>query len=415
MATTIRAIGHEDRLSLVDHLDELRTRLIVSAVALAVAFGFCLWQNHALLHLINAPLSKQTEKQVAKGNGPLGQTALAQQAVLKIAHSTEGVVLALSAPSSGLPAATRAALAAEIPSLRAAVAKVPHTPEGNKPVTLGIGEPFTTTITVTLLFALVISLPVILFELYGFVLPAFSPRERRIAMPLLISIPFLFVIGVAFGYFVVLPAALRFFQNFNSSEFNVLVQAAPYYKFVATILLAMGLVFQVPVAILAATRVGIVTPKQLRHNRRYAILACAAMAAFLPGDAVTLLLETIPLYILYELSILVASFVAYRDAKRERAEAALASTGEGPGGAGGAGGVTPPSPIPSPPAPTPVPSPAGPGQSADPPPPRGDGNAGTDEADAEAAGTGDTGAGDSGDEVEPDVKQIIDHIDRELS
>jgi sec-independent protein translocase protein TatC len=399
----------------VDHLDELRTRLIVSAVALAVAFGFCLWQNHALLHLINAPLSKQTEKQVAKGNGPLGQTALAQQAVLKIAHSTEGVVLALSAPSSGLPAATRAALAAEIPSLRAAVAKVPHTPEGNKPVTLGIGEPFTTTITVTLLFALVISLPVILFELYGFVLPAFSPRERRIAMPLLISIPFLFVIGVAFGYFVVLPAALRFFQNFNSSEFNVLVQAAPYYKFVATILLAMGLVFQVPVAILAATRVGIVTPKQLRHNRRYAILACAAMAAFLPGDAVTLLLETIPLYILYELSILVASFVAYRDAKRERAEAALASTGEGPGGAGGAGGVTPPSPIPSPPAPTPVPSPAGPGQSADPPPPRGDGNAGTDEADAEAAGTGDTGAGDSGDEVEPDVKQIIDHIDRELS
>jgi sec-independent protein translocase protein TatC len=415
MATTIRAIGHEDRLSLVDHLDELRTRLIVSAVALAVAFGFCLWQNHALLHLINAPLSKQTEKQVAKGNGPLGQTALAQQAVLKIAHSTEGVVLALSAPSSGLPAATRAALAAEIPSLRAAVAKVPHTPEGNKPVTLGIGEPFTTTITVTLLFALVISLPVILFELYGFVLPAFSPRERRIAMPLLAAIPFLFVIGVAFGYFVVLPAALRFFQNFNSSEFNVLVQAAPYYKFVATILLAMGLVFQVPVAILAATRVGIVTPKQLRQHRRYAILACAAVAAFLPGDAVTLLLETIPLYILYELSILVASFVAYRDAKRERAEAALASTGEGPGGAGGAGGVTPPSPIPSPPAPTPVPSPAGPGQSADPPPPRGDGNAGTDEADAEAAGTGDTGAGDSGDEVEPDVKQIIDHIDRELS
>ena len=228
MATTIRAIGHEDRLSLVDHLDELRTRLIVSAIALAIAFGFCLWQNHALLHLINAPLSKQTEKQVAKGNGPLGQTALAQQAVLKIAHSTEAIVLALSAPqqrSAGCHA--RRSSPAEIPSLRAAVAKVPRVPEGNKPVTLGIGEPFTTTITVTLLFALVISLPVILFELYGFVLPAFSPRERRIAMPLLAAIPFLFVIGVAFGYFVVLPAALRFFQNFNSSEFNVLVQAAP--------------------------------------------------------------------------------------------------------------------------------------------------------------------------------------------
>jgi sec-independent protein translocase protein TatC len=397
MATTIRAIGHEDRLSLVDHLDELRTRLIVSAVALAIAFGFCLWQNHELLSLINSPLSKQTEKQVAKGHGPLGQTALAQQGVLKVAHDTQAIVLALSAPSSGLPAATRAQLAREIPSLRAAVAKIPRVPEGNKPVTLGVGEPFTTTITVTLLFALVISLPVILFELYGFVLPAFSPRERRIAMPLLAAIPFLFVIGVAFGYFVVLPAALRFFQNFNSNEFNVLVQAGPYYKFVATILLAMGLVFQVPVAILAATRVGIVTPQQLRHNRRYAIVACAAMAAFLPGDAVTLLLETVPLYILYELSILVASFVARRDAKRERAEAALAAAGgQGPpGGASGPGGVTAsPPPPPS--------SGSGPGQPADPSPAPGDDSAGTATAVAD-------------DGVEPDVRQIIDHIDRELS
>ena len=413
MATTIRAIGHEDKLSLVDHLDELRSRLIVSAIALAIAFGFCLWQNHALLHLINAPLSKQTEKQVAKGNGPLGQTALAQQAVLKIARSTEGVVLALSAPSSGLPAATRARLAAEIPSLRAAVAKVPRTPEGNKPVTLGIGEPFTTTITVTLMFALVISLPVILFELYGFVLPAFSPKERRIAMPLLVAIPFLFVLGVAFGYFVVLPAALRFFQNFNSSEFNVLVQAAPYYKFVATILLAMGLVFQVPVAILAATRVGIVTPKQLRHNRRYAILACAAMAAFLPGDAVTLVLETVPLYILYELSILVASFVARRDAKRVRAEAARAADA----GAGGAGPVPGDPPVPGPggspggggaaPAPT-APTPSS---------PQGSGPAAAAPAPMDSSGIAGEAGGVAGpdDGVEPDVKQIIDHIDRELS
>jgi len=212
---------------------------------------------------------------------------------------------------------------------------------------------------------------------------------------------------------------LRFFQNFNSSEFNVLVQAAPYYKFVATILLAMGLVFQVPVAILAATRVGIVTPKQLRHNRRYAVLACAAMAAFLPGDAVTLLLETIPLYILYELSILVASFVAYRDTKRERAEAALATAGGGggPASGGGAGpdGVPAPGPIPSPPAPTSASSPGGPGQSADPPPAGGDGEAGAGDTGVEATGAVGTDAGGPGDEVEPDVKQIIDHIDRELS
>ena len=376
MATAIRAIGHEDRLSLVDHLDELRTRLIVSVVALAIAFGFCLWQNHTLLHLINAPLSKQTQKQVEKGNGPLGQTGLAQQGVLKVAHDTQAITRALSAPGSGLSAATRAQLAAEIPRLRADVAKIPKVPEGNKPVTLGIGEPFTTTITVTLLF-----------ELYGFVLPALSPRERRIAMPLLAAIPFLFVLGVLFGYFVVLPAALRFFLSFNSNEFDVLVQGSPYYKFVATVLLAMGMVFQVPVAILAATRVGVVTPKQLRHNRRYAILACAAVAAFLPGDAVTLILETVPLYVLYEVSILIASLVARGDAKRARAETALAGataakgTDEPPGGGtagpGGVGG-SPPPPTGGPPQP-----------------------AGTPPADA--------------DDVEPSVKQIIDHIDHELS
>jgi sec-independent protein translocase protein TatC len=406
MATTIRAIGHEDRLSLVDHLDELRTRLIVSAIALAIAFGFCLWQNHALLHLINAPLNKQTQKQVEKGNGPLGQTALAQQGVIKVAHDTQAIVLALSAPSSGLPAATRAELAREIPALRASVAKIPKVPEGNKPVTLGIGEPFTTTLTVSLFFALIISLPIILFELYGFVLPAFSPRERRIALPLLAAIPFLFVVGVAFGYFVVLPAAVRFFQNFNSGEFNVLVQANQYYKFAATILLAMGLVFQVPVAILGATRVGIVTPKQLRHNRRYAILACAAVAAFLPGDAVTLLLETVPLYILYEISILLASFFALRDAKRERAEAAASPAGDGGtpppgGGASGSGGAA----VPSSPS-----SPGGSPQPVAPAPAAPDGG-------PEAVGVAAVGANVVGDddEIEPDVKDIIDHIDRELT
>ncbi|HEY2768758.1 MAG TPA: twin-arginine translocase subunit TatC [Solirubrobacteraceae bacterium] len=319
MATAIRTIGHEDRLSLVEHLDELRTRLIVGGIALAIAFGVCFWQNHALLGLINKPLEHQTQKQVSKGEGPLGQTALAQQGVIKVAHDTEALARTLSSPASGLPAATRAQLAATIPRLRADVAKIPRVPQGKKPVTLGIGEPFTTTLTVTLVFALIFSLPVILFELYGFVLPALSPSERRAVRPLLASVPFLFAAGALFGYFVVMPAAVRFLQNFNSSQFEVMVQANQYYRFAATVILAMGLVFQVPVAIVGATRAGLVTPAQLRRGRRFAIVACAAVAAFLPGDAITLLLETIPLYILYEASILVASFVARRDAARERA------------------------------------------------------------------------------------------------
>ena len=308
MATAIRPIGHEDRLSLVDHLDELRTRLIVSAVVLAVAFGVCLWQNHGLLHIINKPLQAQTKKQVSRGQGTVGQSVLAQQAVLRVARDTQAALALLAAPSSGLSPATRAQLHGLVASLGTDVRKLPRNPPGDNPVTLGVGEPFTTTLTVALYFAVLFAAPLILYELYGFVLPALNQTERRVAAPLLLAIPLLFAAGVLFGYFVVLPAAVRFFVNFNSGEFNVLVQASQFYKFAATVLIAMGLIFQVPVTILGATRLGIVTPRQLRRNRRFAIVACAVVAAFLPGDAVTLVLETVPLYLLYEASILVASF-----------------------------------------------------------------------------------------------------------
>ena len=327
MATAIRTIKHEDRLSLIEHLEELRTRLIVSAIALAVAFGACLWQNHALLHIINRPLEKQTQKQVRSGKGPLGQTAITQKSLLGVAGLEKQAIAALASPSSGLRPATAAQLTAISRQLDAATAAIPRVPTGDKPVTLGIGEPFTTTLTVTFYFALLFSLPIILFQVYSFVLPAFSPGERKIALPLMLAIPFLFAIGVLFGYFVVVPASVKFFQNFNSAEFNVLVQAGPYLKFVVLLMLAMGLIFQVPVGILAATRAGVVTPKQLKANRRYAVVIAAVIAAVLPGDAVTMALETAPLIVLYEISIRLASVVDRRVKRREeREEAAAAST-----------------------------------------------------------------------------------------
>jgi sec-independent protein translocase protein TatC len=304
-------VGHEERLSVVDHLDELRGRLIVCVTALALAFGVCMWQSHALLHVINRPLAKQTQHQVRAGAGPLGQTALAQQAVLKVAGDTAALARELSTPGSGLPATVRAQLAAQIPRLESDVAKVPRTPQGDKPVTLGVGEPFTTTVSVAFYFAIVLTLPVILFELYGFVMPALTPGEQRTARPLLWAVPLLFVIGVLFGYFLVLPTAVRFLQNFNSEEFNVLVQAGPYYSFAATLLLAMGLCFELPVLVIGATRAGLISPERLRKGRRYALLACVVVAALLPGDAITMALEVVPLYLLYEASILVAS-IAWR-------------------------------------------------------------------------------------------------------
>jgi sec-independent protein translocase protein TatC len=322
MAVAVRRIGGDEKLTTVGHLEELRARLIVSLAALAVAFGVCMWQNHALLRFIDAPLAHQTQKQVRAGNGPLGATYRVQQSARTVATELQVVVGTLERAGSGTTAPTRAALRGVGPQLRRAIGGLSRAPEGNKPVTLGIGEPFATTIGVALILALILALPVILYELYGFLLPAFSREKQRVANSLVLAIPLLFIAGIAFGYYVVLPAAVRFFQNFNSGEFNVLVQANQYYHFAAVTILAMGLLFQVPVAILAATRAGIVTPRQLRHNRRYAILACGAIAALLPGDAVTLLLETIPLYLLFELSLLLSSLIERRIERRGQSPAA---------------------------------------------------------------------------------------------
>jgi len=313
MAVAVGRIGHEDKLTVVDHLEELRGRLIVSLAALAVAFGICMWQNHVLLTFLDRPLSHQTQEQIKAGHGPLGATYTVQQGARQVATQLRSVLDTLARPGSGLSASARASLHTVGPELDRSIAELSNPPEGNKPVTLGIGEPFATTIGVAFMFAFILALPVILYELYGFLLPAFSPQQQRMATSLGLAIPLLFAAGVAFGYYIVLPAAVRFFQNFNSGQFNVLVQANQYYHFATVILLAMGLFFQVPVAIMAATRSGIVTPRQLRRNRRYAILACGAVAALMPGDALTLLLETVPLYLLFEASVLLASLIQRRE------------------------------------------------------------------------------------------------------
>jgi sec-independent protein translocase protein TatC len=254
----IKPISHEDRLSVIEHLGELRMRLFVSLAAFAVAFGITGWQNHAVLEIVNRPL-----------------------------------------------------------------------PEGVEPITLGPAEPFYTTITNSAYAALLIALPVILYQLYAFVLPAFSPSERRVAMPLLLLIPVLFVTGVAFCYFVVLTPAIDFLYHFNADEFNTQLRARDYYSFATLLMLAMGIGFQIPVGILAACRLGATSPEQLRRGRRYAIVIIAVLASLLPTiDPITLLLEMLPLIALYELSILLAR--AFGRPSGEAAEQLAAAGGSGP-------------------------------------------------------------------------------------
>jgi sec-independent protein translocase protein TatC len=321
MLRSIRAAVHtvapDERLSIVGHLDELRTRLIASLALIAIAFGFCFWQNHALLRILDRPLARQTQAQVRAGHGPLGATYTVSRSARDVAlqvRALAGVIgtgVRLSRPVRAELAGIERGLGHDITRLSAA-------PTGDKPVTLGIGEPFATTVTISFVFGLILALPFVLHQAYSFLIPALAPQERRQVLPLVVSVPFLFIAGVLFGYFVVLPAAVHFFQNFNSSQFNVLVQANQYYKFAGTILLAMGLLFQVPVGILGVTRAGLISPRRLRRNRRYAVLACGAVAAVLPGDAITLLLETVPLYLLFEIGVLLASLADRRARSRAR-------------------------------------------------------------------------------------------------
>ena len=158
--------------------------------------------------------------------------------------------------------------------------------------------------TVAAYGALVLTLPILLYQLYAYVLPAFSDAERRTVLPILILFPLLFLAGLAFAYFVVMPAAVKFLLNFNEGQFNIQVRARDYYGFFGITMLAGGLVFQMPLAILAVTRLGIVSTRQIAKNRRYAYLGIAILAAALPGvDPISMLLEMVPLLILFEISI----------------------------------------------------------------------------------------------------------------
>jgi sec-independent protein translocase protein TatC len=311
MATALRPIKHEDRLSLVEHLDELRTRMVLCAVTLVVAFGICFWQNGTLLSVLNKPL--QQTSVTAQSGGRLSQASRQAALQRRALEQLGGAVNTLAEGAERLPPRTRAAFQAQLKAYNATVARLPATPPKRTPVTLGVAEPFTTTLTTSFWFALIFSLPVILYQLYAFVLPAFSPRERAVAMPLMAMIPVLFVGGVLFGYFLVLPPAIGFLQHFNNQSFDVLVQARDYYKFEIFTMLAIGLIFQVPIGMVALNRAGILSAERLRKTWRYAIVIIAVVAALLPGvDPVTTLLEMVPLLALYLLSILLLTWLDRR-------------------------------------------------------------------------------------------------------
>lgn len=329
--SVVRPIGHEDRLSLIEHLDELRTRLIVCVAVFVVAFAVCYWQNDWLLHTVNKPLeNSQHLDGVNDSKDPLEQAATydirSAQSQRRSAEALRATAEALRslATLDGLDAAQRAELErtaeANARAARAATAAADAAPTNRSrlPVTLGVTEPFITTFTIAGYAALLLALPFLLYQAYAFVLPAFSPRERRVALPLMLLVPILFLGGVAFAYFLALPRAIDFLQNFNDDNFDILIRAQDYYKFSILLLALIGLLFQIPVGVLAVTRLGVVSARTLGRNRGYVLLGIAVVAAVATPtpDPVTMLIAMAPLVVLFELSVLLARVFERR---RERA------------------------------------------------------------------------------------------------
>ena len=237
-----RRLDHGEEATLVEHLDELRSRLIVAIVAIVPLFALTFAFHEQIMEWLIGPL-----------------------------------------------------------------------PDDKKLVTLGVTEPFTTSVKVSMIAALALALPVVLWQAWAFFAPAVQPHFERVILVLVVFATALFVIGVAFMYTIVLPRALDFLTSYDANIYDIQIRASYYYTFAAMTLLAGGLAFLMPIFILGLVRLRVLTSGRLRANRRVAYVALLMFAILLPTvDPVSLAFETIPLLILFEMSIWLSVFMERR-------------------------------------------------------------------------------------------------------
>jgi sec-independent protein translocase protein TatC len=228
-----RRLQHDEGAELVDHLDELRTRLVVSLIAVGAAFGVAYAEHQRLVRWLEAPL-----------------------------------------------------------------------PDHRKLVTYGVAEPFLTSLQVSLAASVALALPIVLWQLWSFLAPAVEPRAQRAVAWCVAFATGLFAAGIAFGYAVALPAALKFLTNYDASIYDIQIRAKEYISFAVAVLIAVGVVFELPAVIVTLARLGIVKSRSLRTHRRMGYAIVAVIAVALPGvDPITTTLEMIPLFLLFEASI----------------------------------------------------------------------------------------------------------------
>ncbi len=180
-------------------------------------------------------------------------------------------------------------------------------------LTLGVAEPFTTSLKLSFMAGVLLALPIILWQVWAFLAPALDPKTQRSITGFVAFAGALMIGGVIFGDRVALPAALKFLTNYDNSIYNVQIRASEYISFAILVLAACGAVFELPIAVLGLVRVKALSSQKLRSNRKIGYLIVCVIGVALPGvDPVTTIIETIPLAILYEGSIWMSVFFERR-------------------------------------------------------------------------------------------------------
>ena len=238
-----RRVTPDEQIDLVDHLDELRSRIIIVLAVLAVAMSVLFWKSGEILHFLSQPIRDQ----IPNWQGFLVLSPLDQ---------------------------------------------------------------IMTSISIAIYGALIITLPVLTYQIYAFILPAFPEEHHKHIKPMVWSVPILFLLGVVFAWYLVVPPAFDFLINFNQDQFNVQLRAKEYIQFVLLTLLAMGIVFEMPMVMMTLGRLGVVSSAMMKRHWRISIVALAVLAMLLPGvDPISYIVEFIPLLVLYGLSYFLVKLV----------------------------------------------------------------------------------------------------------
>ena len=202
---------------------------------------------------------------------------------------------------------------------------VAHLPEGAKLIATNVISPILVPLKITLMAAFMVALPVVLYQVWAFVAPGLYSHEKKLVLPLVISSTILFLLGVAFCYFLVIPGMSKFIQSFAPSAITAAPDIEQYFGFVLTLFLVFGIAFEVPVAVIVLVRIGVVTIEQLKKFRGYFVVASFIIAAVVtPPDVISQLALAIPMCILYEIGIIAARIFVKHTKAAESDEAKAA-------------------------------------------------------------------------------------------